>query len=310
VRKRRGTSTGPALLLLLLLWSSFACFAQSATVQRGSNLRKAPNTNSIVLESLTQGENVTLTSSRKRFGYYHVRTSDGTLGWVWSKNLFIGTTSPANTPGSNPPPNQSIGIVSQLAATSVKAVPQPLVIDGQTVCGPLGKSSDAKIKSLNGNKNRTDIPEASSYLPVDWNVLSQLPSTEVDRVQGAPVEVEGYLSHKMNVEGAESTNCGLTNPDDVDWHMYLTNQPTQGIADAIIVETTPRTRPLHSWDQKTLRSLVDSHTKVRVSGWLMYDWQHLDMVGKQRATVWEIHPITRIETEDSRGNWKNIEAPQ
>jgi hypothetical protein len=303
-------STGTALLLLVLLFSSFACFAQMATIQRGSNLRKTPNSSSAVLESLSQGDTVTLTSSRKHLGYYHVRAIGGTLGWVWSKNVSIGTTPASNSASGSQPLNLSTGIVAQLAAASVKAVPQPLVIDGQTVCGPTGKSSDAKIKALNSNKNRTDIPDASSYIPIDWDALPQLPSSAVGQVQGAPVEVEGYLSHKVNIEGAESTNCGLTNPDEVDWHMYLTGQPKQGIAQAIIVETTPRTRPLHSWDQNTLNPLVNSATKVRVSGWLMYDWQHLDVVGKQRVTVWEVHPITRIETEDSSGNWQNIEGPQ
>jgi hypothetical protein len=310
MRKPRVTFTFPALLLLFSVFSSFACFAQTATVQSASNLRKAPNTNSAILESLSQGDTVTLTSSRKRSGYYQVRAGDGTLGWVWSKNVSIGTTAPANNAGSNPVPTPPAGIAARLAAASVKAVPKPLIINGQTVCGATGDSSVAKTMALDGNKNRTDIPDASSYISVDWNVLSQLPSGAVGQLQGAPVEVEGYLSHKLNVEGAESTNCHLTQPDEVDWHMYLTNQPAQEIADAIIVETTPRTSPLHSWDQNTLNSLVNSHTRVRVGGWLMYDWQHLDVVGKQRATVWEVHPITRIETQDSSGNWQNIEAPQ
>ena len=112
----------------------------------------------------------------------------------------------------------------------------------------------------------------------------------------------------MNVEGAESTNCGLTSPNEVDWHMYLTNQPKQGIAQALIVETTPRTRPLHSWGKKTLDALVDSNTRVRISGWLMYDSEHISAIGTQRGTGWEVHPITRIETQGANGNWKNIEG--
>jgi hypothetical protein len=229
MRQHRLTSTGPAFLFLFLLFSSFACFAQLATIQSGSNLRKAPNTNSAVLETLKQGDTVTLTSTRKRSGYYHVQASDGTPGWVWSKNLLIGATPPAGNAGGNVPPNSSTGIPGQLAAGSVKAVPQALVINGQIVCGPTGDASDAKRKALNGNKNRADIPDASSYIPVDWNVLAQLPSAAPEQLQGAPVEVEGYLSHKVNVEGAESTNCHLTNPDEVDWHMYTAVQLPSGL---------------------------------------------------------------------------------
>ena len=174
------------------------------------------------------------------------------------------------------------GLAGQLAAASVKAVPQPLIINGQNVCGTTGDAADAKTQALDGNKNRTDIPGPTAYIAVDWNALANLPPNQADQLQGAPVEVEGYLSHRIQVENSgsgESTNCHLTNLDEVDWHMYLTNQPAQGIAKAIIVETTPRTRPLHSWDQNKLSLLINSSTKVRISGWLMYDWQHIDVIG-------------------------------
>jgi hypothetical protein len=192
------------------------------------------------------------------------------------------------------------------------AVPQPLIIKGQNVCGPTGDASDPKTQALDSNKNRTDIPEPNAYVPVEWNALANLPANQVDQLQGAPVEVEGFLSHVIRVENSgngESTNCHKTNLDEVDWHMYLTNQPAQGIANAIIIETTPRTRPLHLWDENKLGKLVNSQTRVRVSGWLMYDWQHIGVIGTQRATVWEVHPITRIETQGASGSWQNVEGP-
>jgi Bacterial SH3 domain len=306
-------SLGPCFLAVFLFSSALACLSQTATVLRGSNLRKAPNTSSTILETLKRADSVTLIASRKRSGYYHVSASDGTVGWVLAKN--VSTSGPSAGPGSSTGTGSSPGpgdLVGQLAAASVKAVPQPLVINGQSVCGPTGDASDAKTQALDANKNRTDIPNPGSYIPAGWNALANLPSTQPDQLQGAPVEVEGYLSHRIQVESSgkgESTNCHLTNLDEVDWHMYLTNQPAQGIAGAIIVETTPRTRPLHSWDQNTLSKLIDSNTKVRISGWLMYDWQHIGVIGKQRVTVWEVHPVTRIETQDSGGNWQNVEGP-
>jgi uncharacterized protein YgiM (DUF1202 family) len=302
--RRPKLASGQCLLFAFLFFSALTLASQTASVQRSSNLRKSPNTNSAILESLNQGDSVTLTSTKKRLGYYHVRASDGMLGWVWGSNVSTGASSNA---GGNPPPvpHPGSGLPAQLAAAIVTAVPQALVINGHSVCGPTGKPT----KALNSSKNRTDIPDANSYISVDWNALAGLPSSQANKVQGAPVAVEGYLSHKVNVEGAESTNCGLTNQDEVDWHMYLTNQPKQGIAQAIIVETTPRTRPLHSWNKSTLDALVDSDTRVRMSGWLMYDSEHISAIGTQRATVWEVHPITRIETKGPDGSWKNIEGP-
>lgn len=140
--------------------------------------------------------------------------------------------------------------------------------------------------------------------------MRDLPNTNVGSYESAPVAVEGYLSHKINVENSgsgKSTNCHLTNDDEVDWHMYLTVQSNQPIANAIIVETTPWTRPLHSWDYNSLSNYVNTNTKVRISGWLMYDFQHTGVIGTERASVWEVHPITRIEVQDQDGNWKNVE---
>lgn len=51
--------------------------------------------------------------------------------------------------------------------------------------------------------------------------------------------------------------------------------------------------------------------RVRISGWLLYDWQY-DAVptaysrlrGAARLTGWEIHPVTRIEAwDDAAGGW-------
>jgi hypothetical protein len=237
---------------------------------------------------------------------------DGIVGWVLAKNVSTSGTStgPANSSGNNNANNALSSLLAQLAAARVKAVPQPLVISGQTVCGSTGDASNPKAQVLDSKKNRTDIPQPGTYIPAGWGVLANLPSAQPEQLQDAPVEVEGYLSHRIQVENngsGESTNCHLLNADEVDWHMYLTSQPAQGIADAIIVETTPRTRPFHSWDKSTLDALVDSNTKVRISGWLMYDSQHVGAIGTQRATVWEVHPITRIETQDANGAWKNIE---
>ena len=166
------------------------------------------------------------------------------------------------------------------------------------------------MRDLNNNKNRTDEPGPADYISVDWAVMESLPADKVSDIQGAPVAVVGYLSNKVNVENkspGESTNCNLLKLDEVDWHMYLTEKPKQPIKNAIIVETTPRVRPNHKWTTDMLTPYVNKGKQVRISGWLMYDFQHLDVVGKQRATVWEVHPITRIEVQDAQGNWVNIE---
>src|SRR5262249_14422203 len=72
--------------------------------------------------------------------------------------------------------------------------------------------------------------------------------------------------------------------------------PRLQISQALVIETTPRVRANHpGWTVNKLTPWLDSTDQVRISGWLMLDPQHADQVGQFRGTIWEIHPITRIE---------------
>ena len=294
-----------AIFLLLILLSSLSGFSQTATLKRNSNLRKSASSSSAVVEPLSAGDEVTLVSNRRRSGYYHVEAKDGERGWVLARNLSV--SAPSSTSGTTTTP---ASLLAQLKAARVTAVPQPLVIGGHEVCNATGNSTDANLTKLNKRKNRTDIPDASAYIPIDWDVLKGLPSDSPDDLQGAPVMVTGFLSHRIKVENGspgESTNCNLLNDDEADWHIYLTKAASQPISKAVIVETTPRTRPLHTWDKSVLDRLVDKDKQVRISGWLMYDFQHSGEIGAARATVWEVHPVTRIEVSDGSGGWNDVE---
>lgn len=100
--------------------------------------------------------------------------------------------------------------------------------------------------------------------------------------------------------------------------MPLTANLGDGENAAIIVETTPRVRQQHpQWTTARLKSWTAhignntnpsySQQKVRISGWLMLDPEHQDMIDQGlRSTLWEIHPITRIEVFDN-GNWIDVD---
>jgi hypothetical protein len=206
--------------------------------------------------------------------------------------------------------DRSASLLAQLKAARVTSNSEPLVIGGNQVCPAAGNSKEQDMTTLDSRKNRVDIPAPNAYIPIGWSVMAKLPGASPDDLQGAPVMVEGYLSHQVRVQDekpGESANCNLLQPNEVDWHMYLTNAPNQGIAQAVVVETTPRTRPLHDWNEATLQKLVNTNTQVRISGWLMYDFQHVSEIGTERATVWEVHPITRIEVADGKGGWTDVE---
>jgi hypothetical protein len=112
-------------------------------------------------------------------------------------------------------------------------------------------------------------------------------------------------------EGEEACNCKEKVFAHVDYHIWLVKDPKDPLDKAIVVESSPRMREIQKrrWiKQDTLESdlnfLASQKVPVRVYGWLMFDGEHANQLprpGKdpkkiRRGTLWEIHPITRIES--------------
>lgn len=292
-------------LLVFGLLSFTLASAQTVIVKRNVVLRSTPSSSGKSLETLKPPSQLKLVSLAVRNGYRHVVTEAGNKGWVWSNNVEVqdqGDTNEETGVDSN--------LLSKLLAAHSDAVGQPLVVNGTTVCGPAGDATDANKKVLNRNKNRTDIPTDAAYVPINWTALRDLPSDRSADLPGAPVVVEGFLVHRVKIEDekpGESTNCHLTADNEVDWHVYLSDiAALDDISQSVIVETTPRTRPLHQWKKTSLDKVVNKNIPVRISGWLLYDFEHTNVIGTQRASVWEVHPITRIEVKQNN-KWVDLD---
>ena len=93
--------------------------------------------------------------------------------------------------------------------------------------------------------------------------------------------------------------------------MPLTAHAGDGENLAIIVETTPRIRPQHAnWTVQNLKPWTGTGQEVRISGWLMLDPEHQDMINSGlRSTLWEIHPVTKIEVFKD-GQWADLDNLQ
>src|SRR5262249_659405 len=137
---------------------------------------------------------------------------------------------------------------------------------------------------------------------------------------GGAGAVEGYLVvNKIDSEmkgakpeGAELCNCQKTEPEHIDFHLWLvaapTNVNTPAVAkpDSIVVEMTPRVRKNHpNWTVDRLTDIATNKTLVRVSGWLTFDQEHPEQIGHQRHNLWEIHPIMKFEFKDGN-QWKPL----
>src|SRR5205085_11380059 len=79
-----------------------------ATVGQDASSKKAP------IARLDPGTDVDLLEPGTTRGYYHVRTSDGTEGWIYSHSLEMVTpaTPPSTQPAAGMPPTLPTGVAA------------------------------------------------------------------------------------------------------------------------------------------------------------------------------------------------------
>jgi hypothetical protein len=215
----------------------------------------------------------------------------------------------------------SVGVHDTLPVLSPKPKVHAEEWEGCAVAG------DGGDPALNRLKNRTD--SAHTYYPTSAGEIITLPKPVTKktlrskwtapakavqrRYEGIPVQAEGYLAvqgkiYGVREEGAESPNCHGADPTEHDWHIWFVDEKSDARSRGIVVETTPRVRDLHpGWELDTLKGIAKKHEMVRISGWLLYDQEHPEQIGKTRGTLWEIHPVMRIEVKRS-GQWVLLDA--
>jgi hypothetical protein len=184
-------------------------------------------------------------------------------------------------------------------------------------CPPEGDGGDPVLNRL---KNRID---EGSYIPVSFDTIVQLQwpeaierrnrknwtasdAAEVARFEGAPVVFEGFLAGSRQ-EGPESPNCHGADAEFRDFHIWVTKMAGEDRTRSIVVEVTPPLRARHpNWRTDLLGQIARKDQRVRISGWLLLDPEHPDQIGKTRATIWEVHPVTKIEVSDGN-SWTNMD---
>jgi uncharacterized protein YraI len=319
--------------LAFLILSVGLASSQTAVVTRNVNLRPDPSTHGDPIDILTSPTQVQLLDIGSTNGFLHVKVNNES-GWVWSRNVRLQQTASSGTGRTEP-----TGGTLSATISSDWDKPSPQTASFESDEGACGQTGDGGDSDTNRRKNRTDVP--ASYHFVSWDAINTLdyakgaPRTRmswtaaqlatITPVEGTAITVEGFL-YKVKVEsssanaskGGESTNCHAHLANDVDWHMPLTANLGDGEDAAIIVETSPRVRRAHSqWTTARLRPWTAhigskenanyNQQKVRISGWLMLDPEHKDMIDEGlRSTLWEIHPITKIEVW-ANGAWVDLD---
>jgi len=182
-----------------------------------------------------------------------------------------------------------------------------------------GKGGDPE---LNLQKNRVTIPSKfEEYTPEgitalkhslldgdgrkhrsNWDADAQKYLASMESI-GA--RLTGYLI-AVKQSGPESCNGYVDSLRD--YHIWVGDSPQATKSQSVIVEMTPRWKEVHpEWRLRYLEKLVESHARVRASGWLFWDEEHANEVDKSRGTQWEVHPVTQFEVS-SNGAWQTLDG--
>ncbi|MHB8455266.1 MAG: hypothetical protein ACYDDO_11365 [Acidiferrobacterales bacterium] len=191
-----------------------------------------------------------------------------------------------------------------------------------TTCPLEGRGGDSIANRL---QNRVEVP--GSYQEIDIatfrNEFSPDLHTAVTRNQFTPAQIDyiaprekraialtGYLL--MAQRGPRSAaNCNqLLRRNIVIWISTVPEiHPHQAKllrAQSVVAELTPTGQAQHAdWRLARLEKLARQGSQVRISGWAYYDASTRNALGKSQATLWEIHPVTRIEIWKN-GGWKAL----
>jgi Bacterial SH3 domain len=281
------------------------------------SLRSLPSANARRKTTIDAGDTLRLLTGQSRNDYVRVVSPQSDTGWVWRHRLrFIGTPAPVVGAVESPALSTSSG-----GDPASWEKPQPVeLLTG--ICPAAGKGQTRVDSATNLRKNRIDIP--SSYHALRFDQILQFPdqglptrrwkwsqanSAMVANYDGAAVSMEGYLADAVE-EQQEATNCGGTSHDWHDWHVWLVETPAEATNKdkrrAVVVEVTPRVRAIPiTWQLADLHAAHAADGRVRISGWLLLDPDHPTNIGSSRGTIWEIHPVARIEVQRN-GSWVDL----
>jgi hypothetical protein len=162
---------------------------------------------------------------------------------------------------------------------------------------------------LRYQKARVAIPKR--YTPMTFAEFYALPDLPEEYGQADWTTVRAYTERAVSVEGYIA---GVRPSSAGDINAYLREHqqprcvPDENRGAQIVTEVTRAFQsPKTGWSYRAFLDLCDRQTRVRFSGWLLHDFEHVQDVGDVQGSAWEIHPVTRIEVWDlTRHRWDDL----
>jgi hypothetical protein len=171
-----------------------------------------------------------------------------------------------------------------------------------------GKKAELKPreKSLNRHKNRETIPQGSDF---DNTVTTEkMYGSKDDSIfsENKAANLVGYFFRATDA-GMESCNCYTEDKSKRSINIYISPTPIAKetrTADCIVTVLTPYSVTLNSdWTADKLNDKL-AGKKIKVSGWLIYDFTrsgvsietNSNSAEPERRTIWGLCPVTAITT--------------
>ncbi|HTL06011.1 MAG TPA: SH3 domain-containing protein [Gemmatimonadales bacterium] len=184
------------------------------------------------------------------------------------------------------------------------------------------------------------LPDTDLWIHTNRKHWTPSDSAKVIPYEGIPLTVEGFFeivkpqtasAPSGNNTVGESPNCHSWGELDTDWHVALVADPSETEDRSVVVEPTPRSKRNNpGWNPDSVKAIAvrkspssarheSTAARVRVTGFLLLDPVHPAHIAGHcssncankkfyRATLWEIHPVTRIEVFRN-GAWVDLSPP-
>jgi uncharacterized protein YgiM (DUF1202 family) len=315
------------LLCTLLPLSPLCAYAATqATTKANVNLRAEASRTSAKVAILEKGTTVTVLNPRATTGFYQVQTSANQQGWVSARYLSMANAgSIKNNAGSMKKTSRALArkpVNTEAEPHAIGMAAARACVSDLSACTPIGCAAAGTPHALINQLKQT-VPSgttptmltfddfASLQQQADSSVGEDQDLTADDRAklkgmtvaagtvsEGDVVAIAGYLVDTPHPNTGESVNCNLKGAPNNDFHIPISNDPSNNGFQGIVVEMIPQSRPAE-WSIENLSSVESQSHLVLVTGALLYDNLHKvngdagnPLSGQpHRFSLFEVHPI-------------------
>lgn len=343
--------TTPCLCLALILGLFNVAQTEAntpAVTTKNLALRSGPAVDTPLIKVVKIGMPVSLLEPTPTGKYYHVRTTEGQEGWLWSRGVCVGVCNSSHARGgSRALAHRPIDLEQEpnFQVLSASACQSDLASCPVTGC----ESPDTPHGIMNQRKRTAPDGTSAPILTFDDfaslqqqadNLVGENHELSADQrahlrgltvsagqvSEGDPVTIAGYLVDVPHPNTGESVNCNLKGEANNDYHITLSNDPSNTGFQGIVVEMIPQNRD-PGWNLAVLTQTETNGQLVLVTGALFYDNLHFvnsDPNNPRRGqphrfSLWEVHPITQFAVctksdntcdPSQAGDWAPISSSQ